>query len=272
MGASTGLAPTAAIDPGTRPGPTRTPGLHRVESIMGTAIGIEVIDRWVPPGALDDAFARLRDVDATYSTYRPDSEISRLAREEIAEEDCSPEVRWVLALCEDLRRTSNGYFDIRRPDRGLDPAGLVKGWAVEEASMILEAAGARNYAINAGGDVIASGEPEPGRPWRVGIRHPLRPDRVAAVLAVRDRAVATSGGYERGDHIVDPHTGRPPRGLLSLTVVGPSLTTVDAYATAGFAMGLEGPTWIHARAGHGALAITEDERVVWTPEIDALLA
>ena len=126
----------------------------------------------------------------------------------------------------------------------LDPSGYVKGWAVEEAAWRLDDAGARDYLINAGGDVVARGEATPGHRWRVGIRHPDEPDKVAAVLAVRDGAVATSGTYERGDHIVDPRTGQPARGLRSLTVVGPRLGFVDAYATAAFVMGLAGLRWV----------------------------
>ena len=108
--------------------------------------------------------------------------------------------------------------------------------------------------------------------WRVGIRHPRLADRVAAVLAVRDLAIATSGGYERGDHIVDPRTGRSPRELLSMTVVGPSITYADAYATIGFVMGLDGLAWVHAHPGYGAYAISADERAVWTPLVDPLIA
>jgi thiamine biosynthesis lipoprotein len=94
---------------------------------------------------------------------------------------------------------------------------------------------------------------------------------VAAVLAIHDGAVATSGAYERGEHIVDPHTGRAPDGLLSLSVYGPDLTIVDAYATAAFAMGETGPAWVARQPGYGALAITSDERIVWTTLIDELL-
>ena len=92
------------------------------------------------------------------------------------------------------------------------------------------------------------------------------------MLAVRDRAVATSGTYERGEHIRDPHTGRPPAGLLSLSVVGPSLTWADAYATTGFAMGLAGIGWVARHVGYGACGITADGRVLWTAELDRLLA
>ncbi len=248
--------------------------VHRVERIMGTAIGIDVRGAGVRPSVVDDAFALLRDIDARYSTYRPDSEISRLIAGELDEDGCAPDVRAVLGLCEDLRRTSDGAFDIRRhrPDGRPDPTGLVKGWAIEEAALVLDSGGASDYAINAGGDIAARGEAEPGRAWRIGIRHPRRADRVTAVLAVRDLAVATSGGYERGDHIVDPRTGRSPRELLSLTVVGPSITYADAYATIGFVMGAQGLAWIDAHPGYGAYAISADERAIWTPLIDPLIA
>jgi len=264
------MAETGVVEP-VAPG---APRFQRVEQIMGTAIGIDVRGAGVAPAAVDAAFALLRDVDARFSPYRPDSEVSRLIRGELDEATCAPDLRAILGLCEDLRRTSDGAFDIRRhrPDGRPDPTALVKGWAVEQASLLLDAAGATDFSINAGGDIVARGEPEPGRSWRIGIRHPRLPSEVAAVLAVRDQAVATSGGYERGDHIVDPRTGRPPRELLSMTVVGPSLTDADAYATIGFVLGLAGLAWVDRHAGYGALAITADERVVWTPVVDRFRA
>jgi len=241
---------------------------------MGTVVTIDVRDPAVDPAVLDVAVAYLHDVEARFSTYRADGEVSRLGRGELREDECSADVRHVLALSEELRRTSDGHFDIRRhrADGVLDPSGLVKGWSIEEASLLLEAGGARNYAINAGGDIIARGEPEPGRAWRVGIRHPRITDRLAATLWVRDLAVATSGSYERGEHIRTPLTGRAPRELLSLTVIGPSLTWADAYATAGFSMGLAGLAWVAGHPGYGAYGITADERVTWTPALDGLLA
>ena len=129
----------------------------------------------------------------------------------------------------------------------------------------LAAAGADSFCINAGGDVVARGRPAPDRRWRVGIRHPRSPTALAAVVAVEDLAVATSGEYERGAHIVDPHTGAPPTGLLSVTVIGPDLATADAYATAAFAMGADGPAWTATLAGYDALCITTDHRVLSTP-------
>jgi len=243
-------------------------GTVRVEQIMGTAIGLDLRDRAVSPAAVDAMFDHLRDIDARFSTYREDSEISRLGRGEVSPDACSPDVREVLERCEALRELSGGYFDIRahRSDGGLDPSGFVKGWAAEAAAGILDAAGARNYCLNAGGDVITRGEPEPGRPWRVGIRHPELPDKLATVLETRDLAVATSGAYERGAHIIDPHTGREPDGLLSFTVVGPKLSVADAYATAAYAMGRDGINWIAGLAGYAGCMITTERRRVWTEE------
>jgi thiamine biosynthesis lipoprotein len=235
---------------------------------MGTAISLDLRAPAVPAAAIEAAFDHLRDIDARFSTYRADSEISRLGWGELSAADCSPDVREVLARCDELRALSSGYFDVRahRADGRLDPSGFVKGWAVERAAGILDAAGARNYCLNAGGDVIARGEPEPGLPWRIGIRHPELPDRVATVLEARDLAVATSGGYERGDHIADPHTGNAADGLLSVTVVGPSLAEADAYATAAFAMGEAGLAWIATLPGYAGCMITARRRLVWTDE------
>jgi FAD:protein FMN transferase len=229
---------------------------------MGMAIAIDVrdgVDVDVEP-----AFDWLRFVDATFSTYRADSDISRLDRGDISLIECHPEVDEVLTRCLALERATGGFFSVRAGGR-LDPSGLVKGWAVAKAAERLAAAGAEHFCIDAGGDVVAHGRPAPDRRWRVGIRHPVERDAVAAVVAVEDLAVATSAEYERGAHILDPHTGAPPSGLLSVTIVGPDLATADAYATAAFAMGAGGPAWTAGLTGYEGLCITSDHRVVTTP-------
>jgi FAD:protein FMN transferase len=242
----------------------RSPRAHptEVRHIMGMPIGIDVRD---PQGIdVDVAFDWLREVDATFSTYRDDSDVSRLDRGEVMVAECRPEVEEVLAKCLQLERATRGYFSVRPAGR-LDPSGFVKGWAVAEAARRLASAGAQNFCINAGGDIVARGRAAPDRPWRVGIRHPEDLETLAAVLAVEDLAVATSGHYERGAHIVDPHTGRPPSGLLSVTVVGPDLGSADAYATAAYAMGADGPAWTATLTGYDAMCITTDHRVLSTP-------
>jgi FAD:protein FMN transferase len=254
----------------------------RVEHIMGMPISIDVRDSQVDRAALDSAFAWLRWVDATFSTYKPDSAISRLNRGELLLAGAHPDVRAVLERCEELRAETGGYFDIRvagallpgARNGTVDPSGFVKGWSVDRAAALLDAAGGCTYCINAGGDIRVRGRPTPAPYWRVGIRHPFLRDKVAAVVAATDLAIATSGAYERGAHIVDPHTGRPPGGILSVTVVGPDLATADAYATAAYAMGRAGPGWTArlVALGYEAMTILANETVLSTPAFPAIPA
>ncbi|HST39492.1 MAG TPA: FAD:protein FMN transferase [Conexibacter sp.] len=247
------------------PDQTGIQGLHRVEHLMGMPIGVDVRDDGIDPAILDELFDWLRSVDATFSTYRPDSEISRLNAGTLRRADAGPHVRAVLDRCETLRHQTGGYFDAHAVIPGaIDPTGLVKGWSIEHAATLLDCAGARAYAINAGGDVRLRGRPRPDHGWRVGIQHPLQRDRIAALLELDDGAVATSGAYERGHHIVTPRTRRSPTGVLSVTVVGPDLATADAYATAAFAMGRDGPTWTATLDGYEAMTILTDETVLTT--------
>ena len=240
---------------------------------MGTVVSIDIRDDDVPIAAVDDAVAWLHEVDRRFSPYRSNSDISRIADYDLAEADADPDVREVLAMTDALAVASGGAFDARRwrSDDRLDPSGFVKGWSIQVAADRLAAAGGRAFAINAGGDLVARGGSGPGADWRIGVRHPDRPDKVAAVLAVRDMAVATSASYERGAHIRDPRDGRAPSGVRSMTILGPSLTWADAYATTAYVMGLDGLDWVAAHDGYAALAITWDDRVRWTPGLDAYL-
>jgi thiamine biosynthesis lipoprotein len=163
----------------------------------------------------------------------------------------------VLALCAEVQDTTGGYFSAYAGG-DLDPSGLVKGWAIEQASELLRAAGSASHCVNGGGDVQCAGEFAPGQPWRIGVAHPLEPDKLAAVVVGNDLAVATSGVAERGRHLVDPHTGRPPDGLACVTVVGPRLTFADAYATAAFAMGAAAQSWIEQLPDHWGFGIDAD--------------
>ncbi|WP_432173234.1 FAD:protein FMN transferase [Streptomyces sp. Tue6028] len=234
--------------------------MRRVEHVMGFPVSVTVDDEGVGDDVADPVFAWLREVDARFSPYRPDSEVCRLDRGEPAPHEPSADLVEILDLCEQYREASGGAFDVRLPGRGLDPCALVKGWSVQRAADLLRAAGAGRICLNAGGDVVTA-----GGPWRVGVRHPERADRLCTVLELTDGAVATSARYERGDHILDGRTGRPATGLLSVTVVAPSLTEADATATAAFAMGAEGVEWAAARDGCEVFAVDSDRRVFRTP-------
>jgi thiamine biosynthesis lipoprotein len=238
-----------------------------VAHVMGTVVSFDV--RGLPDRGAAEAVASavrgLRRVDEVFSTYRPDSAISRIGRGELAPDQAGPEVAWVLDRCARLRRETRGYFDIGAGG-GLDPSALVKGWAAQRAADELARAGCTDFCLAAGGDVVCRGDRSPGLPWRIGIQHPYDRTALAAVVAAHRIAVATSGAYERGAHIIDPHTGRPARSVVSVTVTGPDLGTADAYSTAAFAMGADGPAWLLGlTGGYEGMVILADGTVSTTP-------
>jgi len=244
--------------------------MQRVEHVMGMPIVVEVRDAEVDEADLDSVFAWFRWVDAVFSTYKENSEISRLARGELALADACGEVRWILDRCEQLRDETRGFFDVRASGK-LDPSGLVKGWSVDRAAELLRHAGIRNFAVSAGGDMCLSGRAVPDLTWQVGIQHPIERLKVAAVVEANELAVATSGAYARGAHIVDPYSGRAPEGVLSVTVVGPELSTADAYATAAYAMGPDfGPPWTARLRGYEAMTILANGTVLSTGRFPAV--
>ncbi|GAA4223161.1 thiamine biosynthesis lipoprotein ApbE [Streptosporangium album] len=148
--------------------------MRHVEHVMGTVFSFDV--RHSGPGdagqALTEAVAWLHRVDAVFSTYRPDSPVSRLGRGEIDLADCPPEVAGILDLCDAVTELSHGYFTAY-PRGRLDPSAMVKGWAIERASDILTRSGAVDHCVNGGGDIQLAGTAAPGCPWRTGIAHPL---------------------------------------------------------------------------------------------------
>ena len=242
---------------------------HHVEVVMGMTVSIDVRDMPVSGEAVGEVVSWLHRVDATFSTYRDDSEVTRLGRGEIGIEDLSPDVEEVLLRCIDLSERTEGVFDafaVPAPNgTTLDPSGYVKGWAIEHAARMLEAAGAANLCINAGGDIAIRGVAGNGRPWRVGVRHPTLADKLALTLDLPGPiAVATSATYERGAHIVDPRTGDAVTDIASATVVGPDLGLADAYATTVFVMGEAGVDWIETQAGYSAYVITHEGLTHWS--------
>lgn len=201
---------------------------------MGTVVSFAL--RPGPPGgaglapAVRAACDGLHQAEAVFSTWDPGSPLSRLRRGE-ALADPPAALAEVQALCEQARELSGGWFDPWALPGGYDPTGLVKGWAVDAALAALRRGGLAAALVNGGGDLAAFGSPDAGEPWRAGIRHPWRPASLAALIEVQG-ALATSGTYERGAHLVDPRTGRPGCQAASATVTGPRLALADALATA----------------------------------------
>jgi thiamine biosynthesis lipoprotein len=223
---------------------------------MGMPIRLWVVDASARAQDLDSVFAEFSAIDAQFSPFKPDSEISRFNRGEIAESAFTPRMREIMALGEKTRRDTGGYFDIHRPDGGADPCGIVKGWAIRHAARQLAAMGFSHFCVEAGGDIQCRGRNEQGAEWTVGIRNPFARDEIVKVLQPRGRGVATSGNYLRGDHIYNPHTGRYGEDdIVSLTVIGADVLEADLYATAAFAMGREGIHFIERLPGLEAYEI-----------------
>lgn len=227
---------------------------------MGTVASVHVDDD-VPVGSFDSAVALLRTelerLEAMFSVFRPDSEISRINAGTLHHLDASPEVIDVLDACTWMEQASGGAFSVRRSRESteINPSGFVKGWAAERASRVLTESGLVHWYLGVGGDYVARGGMADGQPWRIGILDPRDPEMLVGTVEVTDGAVATSGTAERGAHIWDPSSGAPATGFLSVTVTGPSLTWADACATTVFVMGEPGLEWMARFPGYSVLPV-----------------
>lgn len=226
---------------------------------MGMHITVQVLDATVTDDALETVFLYFTYVDNTFSTYKDTSEISKINNGEREERDYSEDMRTVLRLCEETKKETEGYFDIMRSDGSLDPSGLVKGWAIYNAATLLQKQGFKNFFIDAGGDVQAYGENGEGKVWSVGIKNPFNQKEIVKVVYVENEGVATSGTYIRGQHIYTPsNRSKPITDIVSLTVIGPNIYEADRFATAAFAMGKKGITFIESLPGFEGYMINAD--------------
>ena len=231
------------------------------EEVWGTVVTFDVRDEVLDDGAqaaIAEAVAFLHQVDGWFSTYRMDSPITAL-RSGIATLDQMPSVvRQVLDQCARVRDLTHGIFDPWAVAGGVDPSGYVKGWAADVVADLIVSRGYPNVRVNAAGDVTCRGMQSPGQPWVVGIRHPVDPMAVVRAVTALDCAVATSGEYERGKHILDPRTGLTNVKLASATVVGPDGGIADALATALVIAGTDGVEWFADLPGWSAFLIEGD--------------
>lgn len=251
--------------------------MRHQQIVMGTSMSVDIRG----PGsgadgvrdAIGRAFAVLQADDRRFSTYRDDSEVSRINNGCSTLQNASPELLEVLRIGAELELQSHGAFCCLDPEGRLDPSAIVKGWSVQRAADVLTRAGLRSFCLNGGGDVVVRGEPEHGRSWRVAVRNPDGANLLPlAVLAVRDQAVATSAIYERGQHLWDGRTGQAAVGLRSVTVVTDDLTWADALATAVFALGPDGVGWATEQFDCCVLAWSTSDQLLTGGDVRALVA
>jgi thiamine biosynthesis lipoprotein len=226
---------------------------------MGTVVTIDLYcEHDVPRDQLYVRVARarasLQRAEAVFSTWIPDSPVNQLRRGEITPEEAPAEVAEVLAACELARSLSLGWFDPWAMPGGVDPTGYVKGWAAQRALGALAMPGVTGAIVNAAGDIAAIGSPGANRPFRVGVLDPADQRRLACAVDLAG-AIATSGSYERGAHLVDPRTALPRAEVASASVTGPDLGLADALATAVAVAGPEALGIIEAIDGYEGFVI-----------------
>lgn len=220
-----------------------------VEHVWGTVVTLEIPGVAGREAAVRQAISAcatlFTDVDRTFSTYKPLTEVTLYRNGLGRPGDESPTFAGVLDACQQMRTLTRGAFDPWAVPGGYDPSGYVKGWAAGQASDLLLDAGFADHLVNAGGDIVARGDDVPGSGagWPVGILDPHDPQTVIEVVELHDEAMATSARYERGDHVIDPHTGMPAVSVDSATVVGPDPGVVDAVASAVLVDGTGSMQW-----------------------------
>jgi thiamine biosynthesis lipoprotein len=231
---------------------------HRAVEVMGTVITIDLYggvarDEEITTRHVDAAQVALLRADEIFSTWKEQSVLSRLRRGELSLVDVPDEVLEVLEACRSARLASEGWFDPWSMPGGVDPTGLVKGWAAERALHELRGLELTGAVVNAAGDIASFGGPDVGQPFRFGVVRPDDPMKLACVVE-SPGAVATSGTYLRGNHLVNPFT-REATPTVSATVTGPELGLADALATALAVAGPDGMTFIDALEHYEGLVI-----------------
>ena len=212
---------------------------------------------------LDRARSVLHHADEVFSTWQPHSPISRLRSAEITRAQAPAEVAEVLERCATARDLSGGWFDPWAMPGGIDPTGYVKGWAAQNALAAFSAEYIVGAIVNAAGDIASLGSLRNGEPFRIGIVDPLAPRQLAEIVDLTG-AIATSGSYERGNHLIDPHLGCPCARAASASVTGPDLGLADALATAVAVTGTPGLAFIEPVENYEALIIGFDGTRRWT--------
>lgn len=232
--------------------------MKQTKNIMGMPITLEVVDS-TDIKKIEEVFDYFNFVDEIFSTYKKTSEISRINNKELGIGSVRAEVKEILKLSKETNKETGGYFDILRNDETIDPSGIVKGWAIHKAAQILLKNGIKNFYIDAGGDIQVS-KPALGKEfWNVGIQNPFEINQIIKIVSLQNEGMATSGTYNRGQHIYNPlNREKQLEEIVSITVIGPNIYEADRFATAAFAMGKDGIYFIENLKGFEGYQINKN--------------
>ena len=235
--------------------------LRHEEQVMGTVVTIDFFAADLNPSRfadeLNDAIASLHRDDRNFSTWKHESPVSRLRRGEIGLGETPSDVVEVLELCGVAKEITRGWFDPWASPGGVDPTGYVKGWAAGRALDCFRNLDLDGVMVNAAGDIASFGGPGGGEPFRVGIVKPTSPRELACVVELRG-SIATSGAYERGEHLYSPFSGENTTRVASASVTGSDLGLCDALATALVIGGTEVLDYVRETPGYEGFTIGHD--------------
>lgn len=240
------------------------PYSKHTNEIMNMPITVEVVDVAAKSADIEEVFTYFRQIDTQFSTFKKESEISRINRGELRAENASPKMQKIFQLCEQTQKETHGFFDIHL-NGILDPSGLVKGLAIHQGAELLRKKGYHDFYVEIAGDIEVSGHNHEGKAWRVGIQNPFNLTEVIKVTHLSgQKGIATSGNYQRGKHIYDPVHHQHADEIASITVIGPNVYDADRFATAAFAMGESGLDFIENLPELEAYMVTKDKHAFFT--------
>ena len=237
---------------------------------MAMPTTIEIADPNVTMEVFEEVFAYLMSIDEQFSPYKKNSEVSLFNEGKIKEKNLSAEMKEILNLSEKTKNETGGYFDIFHNGK-IDPSGLVKGWAIYKAGEILRQKGFKNFYVEIAGDIETAGFNSKGQKWSIGIRNPFNKKENVKVVYLSNRGIATSGIYEKGEHIYNPKGEKQKNEIVSLTVIGPNIFEADRFATACFAMGRKGIYFIEKMPGFEGYMIDTEGIAVFSSNFEKYL-
>ena len=222
-------------------------------------VTIEIIDSFAKKPDFDRVFSYFESIEEKFSVFKSTSEISRINSGRIKVNEWSSKMQEIFDLAEDTKYETDGYFNIVASDGKYNPSGIVKGWAILEASKILQSTGFNNFYLDVGGDIQAFGKNEQDQYWSAGIRNPFNQDQIVKVVYLENQGIATSGTYIRGQHIYNPYKrNKDITEIISMSILGPNIYEADRFATAAFAMGERGINFIENLDGFEGYVINKD--------------
>lgn len=236
--------------------------MEKQKFVMGMTAIIEIAEETVNERDIDKVFEYFNYIDAKFSPYKNTSELEKINNGKITKDNYSKDMNKILKLSNMTKNETNGFFNIEINGK-IDPSGIVKGYAIHEASKMLQQMKYKNFSVEIAGDIQVCGKNK-DRKWKIGIQNPFNPDEIIRIAYLSDKGIATSGNYMRGKHIINPIKNIKSDEIESFTVIGSNIFDADRFATAAFAMGENGIEFINKLNGVEGYMVKKDKIGVMT--------